>query len=851
MLINNNINIMTKLFNKHFANKNIWAVLICSLFLRINSFGQNIPNINPPLNNSTSIQLPSAYPSGIVVNKIKTYTPRKRLKIEAAVTNPIDYKNISLNTAVIDGFGRPIQEIQRRIMTNSTNSWPNDLVTPHTYNEFGEELIQFLPYAVSSDGDMRLNPFNEQNSFYTSIHPEDHNFYSKKEIDYTSLSSEVKIMKPGDNWAGLDVGVTLRNSLNIEYEVRIWEKQTTGIPISTSFYEANQIFIKETINEEGKQKREYYDKQGKIILSKVENGSTIQMPTPGGPVPYYLTPVVSDHQGWLCTYFIYDELDRLRNIVSPKAVEYLMNNNWVFNVTISKELCTYFEYDFKGRLVTKKSQGMIKNNIIYDSKDRPVLVQTGNMKTANTWLFNKYDINNRVILSGRYNNPSGLTKLILISEIENTSPTSGSFFEFINSNIVNNTFDKTSILPDADIFSINYFDQLYNLPIDFDFDPTLFSPFGAGNSEPHTPTLEAKGLNFGGHVRIMNGNIPTNQWKSSIVYYDNLGRILQCKTKNQENGLDVISNNYNYQGQIIASLTTINNPNAIGLQTITQEKRYVFDNYGNLTMTYCRTNDEPNFRILNRYYFDELGRVSLKKLGYLIEEQNFKYKPTGELVAINGDYCNTGLDDHFFWEIISTNGGFNNNKLDGSIAGFKWRMKGSNTIQRAYGYSYDPAGRLKEAYYSQEDSQNPNVWTNTAENYTATNMNYDANGNLNSMTQWGTKVGIQNPFIMDELTYSYKDGGLSNRLKNVTDNITVDYQLGEFKELGSHPNGDYNYDANGNAVTDYNKNIEAIEYNFQNKPTKITFTPNPTTRIIEFSYDALGERLAKKVIEGE
>jgi RHS repeat-associated protein len=52
----------------------------------------------------------------------------------------------------------------------------------------------------------------------------------------------------------------------------------------------------------------------------------------------------------------------------------------------------------------------------------------------------------------------------------------------------------------------------------------------------------------------------------------------------------------------------------------------------------------------------------------------------------------------------------------------------------------------------------------------------------------------------------------------------------------------YTYDMNGNMITDVNKNITSIEYNYLNLPQVITFSGN---RIIQFIYDATGAKLRK------
>ena len=95
---------------------------------------------------------------------------------------------------------------------------------------------------------------------------------------------------------------------------------------------------------------------------------------------------------------------------------------------------------------------------------------------------------------------------------------------------------------------------------------------------------------------------------------------------------------------------------------------------------------------------------------------------------------------------------------------------------------------------------------------------------------------------MDELAYVYDSG---NKLVKVTDAIIGTAGDGGFKD-GINTGIDYTYDENGNMLTDANKGIINISYNYLNLPSQVTFA---TDRYIDYIYDATGMKLQKIVTD--
>ncbi|MEI7473118.1 MAG: hypothetical protein WCJ85_12730, partial [Chitinophagaceae bacterium] len=173
--------------------------------------------------------------------------------------------------------------------------------------------------------------------------------------------------------------------------------------------------------------------------------------------------------------------------------------------------------------------------------------------------------------------------------------------------------------------------------------------------------------------------------------------------------------------------------------------------------------------------------------------------------------------------------------------------------------------RLTGADFNQYTSGYFNKLANV--DFSLSNLTYDANGNILSMYQKGLKINSSS--FIDKLQYTYLPN--SNKLLNVIDlSNDPDTKLGDFRFKNTHPQyadkvnyisnpgfispssiTDYQYDSNGNMVTDYNKDIKqanngGIVYNHLNLPQTITVAGKGT---INYIYDAGGNKLKKITVD--
>jgi RHS repeat-associated protein len=165
-----------------------------------------------------------------------------------------------------------------------------------------------------------------------------------------------------------------------------------------------------------------------------------------------------------------------------------------------------------------------------------------------------------------------------------------------------------------------------------------------------------------------------------------------------------------------------------------------------------------------------------------------------------------------------------------------------NGAAKGYSYGYDQLNRL---LYMNQHTISGNTWSNSnIITAYAESIAYDANGNILQYQRKGAN-GAAGPLDMDSLNYKYNrdvNGNIiNNRLNHVRDaisnsNYTVD--------IDNQNSNNYTYDKIGNLKTDAAENINTINWTVYGKIKTIA----KPTAVIEYGYDAGGNRTHKKVI---
>ncbi|WP_026994876.1 RHS repeat domain-containing protein [Flectobacillus major] len=212
---------------------------------------------------------------------------------------------------------------------------------------------------------------------------------------------------------------------------------------------------------------------------------------------------------------------------------------------------------------------------------------------------------------------------------------------------------------------------------------------------------------------------------------------------------------------------------------------------------------------------------------------DYKYHIRGGLKGINLDANNNLTNSLFSYKLDYEEDG---TYYDGNIRNQYWKSN-IDGIQRAYQYNYDGASRITAATYGS---------TKAGENYALNNVNYDANGNIKTLSRNGaTNTNYTSFGNVDNLTYTYQTN--SNKLLKIQDATIGNPDLGDFRD-GTNTDNDYEYWEDGSLKKDKNKKIASITYNYLKLPKTITFDNG---RTITTQYDAQGSKLKKIDSNGE
>ncbi|HEV7781424.1 MAG TPA: DUF6443 domain-containing protein [Chitinophagaceae bacterium] len=771
-------------------------------------------------------------------------------------------------TTYLDGLGRGTERVSRETAApaSGTGLW-GDMVQFSQFDIFGRESKNYLPYTTSTQsGKYKTSYLTEQPQYYSTNYTEASAF-STINFDNSPLKRVMTVKQAGTSWAA-GAGNSAVYDLNTSMDdVQIFSVDYVqgNAPVRLGAYGAKLLYKQTYSDENGKQVIEYINKAGQLVLKKVQLDDT-----PAGV-----------YTGWICTYHVYDDFGQLRYQIQPEGVKYLAANSWSFaganGTAILNEQCFQYNYDDKGRTIWKKAPGAQPMNMLYDSRDRVVFMQDGNQAAAATpqWTANLYDELDRTVISTLYNTTKTITNLqsdIAGAAVATTMTITNSGTVSVTATLHRSPLSSTNLNSSATTTILKYVfydNYTFNAVKTFNTNNTNTSAYSTAdpNVIPIAKSLRTISMATGSMTRVLG----TTTFLSATDYYDERGSHIQTLEDNIKTGTDITTLQYHFDGRVISRCNdhTTTGTGYINYKTLS---KYLFDKLGRVTSIQKQFGSNA-FKTIASYDYDDIGRVKKKILdpGYTaggntdLESFNYSYNIHNQIMGINKEYAlknpsNYDKWGHFFGQYLgfdNRDNVFTSANLTGRVTGQLWNTQGDDA-QRKYDYSYDNAGRLVNALFK-EKQHTGDAWSSTTMDFsingTSGKITYDLNGNLLNMLHKGVLPGTATPITVDNLSYTY--AGYSNKLSSVTDamtNTTVNGFFGDFKDGANGSASDYVYDANGNLVTDLNKNAKdlagvsganGIKYNFLDKPEEIRIAGKGTIMII---YSADGEKLQRKFI---
>lgn len=815
-------------------------------------------------------------------NYIYTVTPRIAISSVPAKSTSRSLGDYIEQVDYFDGLGRPLQNV-------AINNSPQgaSTIVPHAYDIMGREAIKYMPYTMKTAGELAgayddnaINPANtgdltrNQPKFYSvatgNPDVEKTNYpYSETVFEASPLSRSLEQGAAGDAWqvvksAGVSTGAGHTGKIFYETngaDVCMFTVNSSGDLVKNANYAANQLYVTVTANENWVKDndvndpnnllnttREYKDKEGKVLLKRtyVESGTTVNT---------------------LNTYYVYDDYGLLRYVLSPEASARMITGTGTILKTdaLITNYSYYYEYDNSKRMTLKKLPGAEAIYMVYDKRDRLVATQDGvqRAKSPQQWLFTRYDVLNRPIITGILNTNDN------VATIRNAAATATSLYESRGSSLkgyTNNCFPvstlktggETGSVASTDLLTVTYYD-------DYSYTGAL----GINSSYKIDDYVDNDGVNntngyfdrvtgqvTGTCTRVMD-DMAQDNWITSTPYYDDRGRVIQNRMSHNASGTlsgysEIIATKYSYDGLplIVKDKQTFNATD----KEIT--KTYDYDHAGRLLRVYSQVTGDAIGKILEaEMAYNELGQLKTKRLhnttngsGIFFQELNYVYNIRGWLKQINDPDNLTGTApyaDYFAEKLLYNDASTSTmsnmspvNQYNGNISGMIINRKNdadANTLKSAYRYLYDGLSRLTEGKYAEYNSASNNYSTNLGR-YDEKGLTYDRNGNIRTLQR--TSAGT----LVDDLVYRYTNNDASNQLQYITDNAA---NTTGFSDVTGTT--DYSYDENGNLNKDANRGLASISYNVLNLPNVVYKDASNNTTYI---YSATGAKLVSKIMNG-
>jgi len=685
-----------------------------------------------------------------------------------------------------DGFGNHVQTIQKNFTPQGS-----DLVTNTEYDALGRKWKHWLPVPINNSTGAFV-PSSTILMIATSVYNNDSRPYSENIYEDSPFNRLERQYGPGASWHSNNKRITTSYNAN-DVSITYFYVNAQGYLQRGNNYDPASLYKTTTTDEDNKSVTKYADKFGRVVMTRQS----------------------SNHD----TYYVYNNLGQCCYVLPPLAVDGLKNHSTASYISdnhdILKKYAYLYKYDNRGNQTYKRLPGCEPVYMVYDQSNRLILSQDGcqrvkyDSQQRNKWTLHKYDVFGRIQYSSEINLNGNHQNLI----------------NYFSNYIVTETFTVGSqpypmedtgysrgwyhAVP-SKLLVVNYYDDyqfLDKLPstvkTNLTYDTNREAEYGVRHPS-------AKGLLTGTRTYLLDGS---NTYLTTAYYYDYRGRIIQTRANNHMDGYDIRYSQYDFTGNITQSLSEHSNT-ANHSNPLTELYRYTYDHAGRMINTKYKLNNNAEVTLATNHY-DELGRLVTKNRHNNNPQAGYTY-------AYNIRNQITWIESDYFTEKIYYNVKYNGY---GNVSTPCWNGNISHvecSDGASYNYYYDQLNRLTNA-------NSINIPEDCNESFF-----YDKHGNITGIWRHG-QAGV---YHIDNLSFQYN----GNQIRKITDHADSQnsYSVKEYQDLADEQT-EFFYDANGNLITDLDRNIVTIRYNLLNLPDTIQFKNG---RQIINRYDATGQKLS-------
>ncbi len=550
-------------------------------------------------------------------------------------------------------------------------------------------------------------------------------------------------------------------------------------------YAIGALHVTTTTDPDGKQASVFQDVMGRTVL--IRQGT--------------------DHD----TYYLYDDLGRLRYTLPPAVSQHLSSSSSFTDTdSLLRQFAYIYHYDKRGHVIRKHIPGAEDVYTVYDKAGRLVLQQNGNQRArGNYWTVLKYDSYGRLAYTAEVDTRSS----------DDLQDMVDSFSEWVvverfSNSTQNHPMENTGYSRGyyhnrpTKLLTVNYYDTydfLQLLPADTA--AMLQYQTKSGYDSRHENTL---GMLTGTRTY----NLSDNRYTATAYYYDTQGRVIQSRSTSIVSGYNITYTAYNFDGSVRQTLSEQGNPES----PMQEQYTYSYDHVGRPAQVLYAHSNEPAIRLSENIY-DEHGQLSTRFRHNRADTTFYARDVRGALTAS----VNSRFSERLFYGDSIPQGAtacYNGNIAAATIT------NGDSTL--TFGYTYDAYNRLTESLHLQGNQARSSEF-----------FQFDNMGNITRLQ----RHTLDNRLI-DDLQFAYS----GNQVTAITDYAgSLDrYDTKEYTDRSTSANTvEQRYDANGNLTVDLDRGIQRIRYNILNLPDTVFFTNG--NRLIN-SYDATGRRWQSQTI---